>query len=59
MTELSVTLTVPTNARSFSIDLNFLTSDAPEWPCSDFDDQALLLIDSPSRKGNLLVDAAG
>ena len=59
LTELSVTLTVPTNARSFAIDLNFLTSDAPEWPCSDYDDQALLLVDSPSRKGNLLLDGQG
>ena len=59
MTELTVSLEVPTNARSFAIDVNFLTSDAPEWPCSDYDDQALLLVDSPSRKGNLLLDAQG
>ena len=59
LTELSVTLKVPTNARSFSVDLNFLTSDAPEWPCSAYDDQALLLVDSPSHKGNLLLDPQG
>jgi hypothetical protein len=59
LTELAVTLKVPTNARSFAIDLNFLTADAPEWPCSDYDDQALLLVDSASHKGNLLLDAQG
>ena len=59
LTELTVSLKVPTNARSFAIDLDFLTSDAPEWPCSDYDDQALLLVDSASHKGNLLLDAQG
>ncbi len=58
-TELSVTLKVPTNAHSFAIDLNYLTSDAPEWLCSKYVDQALVILDSASLKGNVFMDANG
>ncbi len=44
-TELTVTLKVPTNANSFQIDLNYLTTDAPEWGCTAYDDQALVVLD--------------
>ncbi|CAN5198252.1 hypothetical protein BH09MYX1_BH09MYX1_62230 [soil metagenome] len=59
LTSFTLTLLVPANAHSFSLDVDFLTADAPEWPCSDFDDQALLLLDSLSLKANLLLDGAG
>lgn len=59
LTSFSVTILVPSNAHSFLLDLNFLTADAPEWPCSDYDDQALVLLDSGSFKGNVILDAKG
>ncbi len=58
-TELDVSLKVPTNANSFQLDVNYLTTDAPEWPCSQYDDQALVLLESKSFTGDVLVDATG
>jgi hypothetical protein len=58
-TELAVTLKVPTNARSFSIDLNYLTTDAPEWKCSQYDDQALVILESTALTGDVLADSNG
>ncbi len=58
-TELAVQLEVPTNAHSFSIDLNYLTTDAPEWKCSVYDDQALVMLESKSLTGDLLMDSSG
>ncbi len=59
LTELDVSLKVPTNANSFQIDVNYLTTDAPEWLCSQYDDQALILIESKSLTGDVLVDPTG
>jgi hypothetical protein len=58
-TELSVSLKVPTNANSFHLDVNYLTTDAPEWLCSQYDDQALILMSSKSFTGDVLLDTAG
>ncbi len=58
-TELSVNLTVPTNARSFAIDLNYLTTDAPEWLCTQYVDQALVILKSKLVSGNVLLDDKG
>jgi hypothetical protein len=58
-TEFSVTLKVPTNANSFQLDVNYLTTDAPEWLCSGYDDQAMLLLASKSFTGDLLLDPSG
>jgi hypothetical protein len=59
LTSFVVTLTVPSNARSFLVDLNFLTSDAPEWPCSEYDDQALVVVEGKLVSGNVLLDTKG
>jgi hypothetical protein len=58
-TELSVTLKVPTNAYSFSIDLDYLTTDAPEWLCTAYVDQALVILESKNSSGNVLLDSSG
>ncbi len=59
LTSFVVTLLVPSNARSFAIDLNFLTTDAPEWPCSEYDDQALVFVEGKLVSGNVLLDPKG
>jgi hypothetical protein len=37
---------VPSNAHSFSLKLNFYTSEFPEWTCSEFNDFFVILLDS-------------
>jgi hypothetical protein len=59
LTELTVSLKVPSNANSFQIDVNYLTTDAPEWLCTQYDDQALVLLESKSLTGDILVDTTG
>lgn len=58
-TELRVTLKVPTNAHSFQLDIGYLSSDSPEWNCTTYDDQALVIVDSQAVKGNVLFDGEG
>jgi hypothetical protein len=59
-TELSVSLKVPTNANSFQLDVNYLTTDAPEWLCTQYDDQALILLSSKTvTNADVLLDSAG
>ena len=59
-TELSVSLKVPTNANSFQLDVNYLTTDAPEWLCTRYDDQALILMSSKTMtNADVLLDSAG
>ena len=36
----------PTNARSFSFSVNFMSSEYPEWTCSPFNDFFVVLLDS-------------
>ncbi len=59
LTELDVSLKVPTNAHSFQIDVNYLTTDAPEWLCSQYDDQALVLLESTALKADIAMDPKG
>lgn len=60
LTELSVSLKVPTNANSFQLDVNYLTTDAPEWLCTVYDDQALILMTSKTvTNADVLLDSAG
>lgn len=59
LVELKVTLNVPTNARSFQLDLNFLGSDYPKFLCQQFDDFAMVVLDSNNLKGNILFDSQG
>jgi hypothetical protein len=37
---------VPSNAHSFSLKLNFYTSEFPEWTCSPYNDFFVILLDS-------------
>lgn len=56
-TELKVQLKVPTNAKSFAIDGNYLTTEFAEYQCtvglSQFDDPAFIILDSQAFKGNI------
>ncbi len=57
LVELKVTLLVPTNAHSYQLDLNYLSTDSPEYVCSVYDDYAMVVVDSTSTKGNILLDS--
>lgn len=55
-TEFDVKLKVPTNAKSFAIDVNYLTSEWPESVClTTYDDVGFILLDSQAYKGNIAV----
>jgi hypothetical protein len=43
---LTLAIRVPTNARSFSFDLDFYTAEFPEYVCSQFNDYMVVLLDS-------------
>jgi hypothetical protein len=43
---LTLTIRVPTNAKSFSLDTNFFSSEFPEYTCSPFNDFFVVLLDS-------------
>jgi hypothetical protein len=43
---LTLKIRVPTNAQSFSMDVNFLSSEFPEWTCSLYNDFFVVLLDS-------------
>ena len=43
---LTLTIRVPTNARSFTLDTNFFSSEFPEYTCSPFNDFFVVLLDS-------------
>jgi hypothetical protein len=43
---LELRVRTPTNARSFKISTNFLSSEYPEWVCSAFNDFFVVLLDS-------------
>lgn len=43
---LTLTIRVPTNARSFKLDTNFFSSEFPEYTCSAFNDFFVVLLDS-------------
>ena len=58
-TELKLTLKVPTNAKSFSFDFNFLSAEYPEWVCTSFNDKFLAILDSKQFKGNISFDSKG
>jgi hypothetical protein len=58
-TELKVQVKVPTNAKSFAIDVNYLTAEWAEYACStDFDDVGFILLDSQAFKGNVATGGA-
>jgi len=43
---LTLTIRVPTNARSFKLQTNFFSSEYPEYTCSKFNDFFVVLLDS-------------
>lgn len=43
---LTLRIRTPTNAKSFSFSMNFLSSEFPEWVCSPFNDFFVALLDS-------------
>ena len=43
---LTLKIRVPTNAKSFSLRSNFMSSEYPEWTCSPFNDFFVVLLDS-------------
>jgi hypothetical protein len=43
---LELLIRVPTNARSFSMRVNFMSAEYPEWTCSEFNDFFVVLLDS-------------
>jgi hypothetical protein len=57
--ELTLTLQVPTNAKSFSFNFLFVSSEYPEYVGSAFNDKFLALLDSQAYKGNISFDRNG
>ncbi len=45
---LTLKIRVPTNARSFTADVNFFSAEFPEWVCSNYNDMFVALVDSSS-----------
>jgi hypothetical protein len=43
---LTLTIRVPTNAKSFTLDTNFFSSEFPEYTCSPFNDFFVVLLES-------------
>ncbi len=43
---LELKIRAPTNAKSFKLSTNFLSSEYPEWTCSPFNDFFVVLLDS-------------
>ena len=43
---LTLRVRVPTNARSFTVNMFFFTAEYPEWVCSEYNDFFVALIDS-------------
>jgi hypothetical protein len=43
---LTVRMRVPSNAKSFSVKVNFMSHEYPEWSCSAFNDFFVALLDS-------------
>jgi hypothetical protein len=57
--ELVLELDVPTNAKSFSFDFNFMSVEFPEFVCTSFDDTFLAYLESEAFTGNISFDAMG
>jgi len=43
---LELSIRTPTNAKSFKLSTNFMSSEYPEWTCSPFNDFFVVLLDS-------------
>ena len=49
---LTLTIRVPTNAKSFKLDTNFFSSEFPEYTCSPYNDFFVVLLDSMYQGAN-------
>jgi hypothetical protein len=58
-TEVVMRLVVPTNATAFSFDFNFMSTEFPEWVCTEFDDTFLAILESAAFTGNISFDSLG
>jgi hypothetical protein len=58
-TEIRMSLLVPTNAKSFSFDFVFLTSEYPEWSCTEYNDTFIAWLTSQQFTGNISFDGSG
>ena len=45
-TMLTLKIRVPTNAKSFSMDINFFSTEFPKWVCTEYNDFFVVLLDS-------------
>jgi hypothetical protein len=55
---LTLRVRAPTNARSFSVMMNFFSAEYPEWVCSEFNDFFVALVDSTADNpadGNIAI----
>jgi hypothetical protein len=43
---LKIRVRVPTNAKSFNVQMYFMSSEWPEWTCTEFNDMFVTLLDS-------------
>ena len=58
-TEWKLTLKVPSNAKAFSFDFNFMSSEYPEYVGTQFNDKFVAVLDSKAFKGNVSFDSGG
>ena len=59
LSELTLQILVPTNARSFSFDFMFFTSEYPEYLFTAYNDSFWAHLDSKKIKGNISFDSKG
>ncbi len=55
LSEITLTLKVPSNARSFSFDFNFFSAEFHEYLCTQYNDRFLVLLSSSALNTNGLV----
>ena len=56
-TGMLLTIRVPTNAKSFSYNFNFFSSEYPEWVCTAYNDHFVALMNSLVTNKNISFDA--
>jgi hypothetical protein len=56
--EIRMSLLVPTNAKSFSFDFVFLTSEYPEFSCTTYNDTFVAMLKSQQFNGNISFDGS-
>jgi hypothetical protein len=57
--ELKLVINVPKNAKAFSFDFNFMSSEYPEYVGTQFNDKFVAILDSQGFKGNISFDKKG